>query len=78
MIYPPAIDWPRVVGELAYLLGEEMPGTVGRDLASLLQRCPGWELGGGPAGWGGARTSAAETGCCGRFKTGAQRRPLPA
>ena len=32
---PPAIDWPRLLGDLVYLLGEELPGTPAREPASL-------------------------------------------
>ena len=35
MIRPPAIDWPRLLGDLAYLLGDELPGTSAREPAPL-------------------------------------------
>ena len=35
MIRPPAIDWPRLLGDLAYLLGDELPGTIARESAPL-------------------------------------------
>ena len=35
MIRPPAIHWPRLLGDLAYLLGDELPGTTAREPAPL-------------------------------------------
>ena len=35
MIRPPAIDWPRLLGDLAYLLGDELPGTTAREPAPV-------------------------------------------
>ena len=35
MIRPPGIDWPRLLGDLAYLLGDDLPGTTGREPAAL-------------------------------------------
>ena len=34
MIRPPAVDWPRLLGDLAYLLGDELQGTPHREPAS--------------------------------------------
>ena len=35
MIRPPAIDWPRLLGDLAYLLGDELQGTTAREPVPL-------------------------------------------
>lgn len=35
MIRPTAIDWPRLLGDLAYLVGDELPGTTAREPATL-------------------------------------------
>lgn len=35
MIRPAAIDWPRLLDDLACLLGDELPGTTARDPAPL-------------------------------------------
>ena len=32
---PPAIDWPALLGDLAYLLGDQLPGTSARAPAPL-------------------------------------------
>ncbi len=35
MIRPPAIGWPRLLDDLTYLLGDELPGTTARKPAPL-------------------------------------------
>lgn len=35
MIRPPAFDWPRLLDDLAYVLGDELPGTTAREPAPL-------------------------------------------
>ena len=32
---PAPVDWPRLLGDLAYLLGDELPGTTAREPAPL-------------------------------------------
>ena len=32
---PAPVDWPRLLGDLAYLLGDELPGTAAREPAPL-------------------------------------------